>query len=207
MLGLCCVLGRDVSRSPEGGNCERFSSTTQCENSGFIFGLASYYCRSALWSHKERSGVWSSQCEEAFQKLPLGSLITWPSELKCLPHRTSLHWLLPNFSWRILCVGMVPVQLLGRHFSDAESVQGLGGGESKYHSLPSSDRWARWAIQSHSNKDVGQDHGEKWLYIHLPYVLFSYRASIQELTGESPFFLLHGCDCSLPPVLNLEPSQ
>ena len=32
----------------------------------------------------------------------------------------------------------------------------------------------------------------------LPYVLFAYRASPQESTGESPFFLLYGRDPQLP---------
>ena len=34
--------------------------------------------------------------------------------------------------------------------------------------------------------------------IHLPYVLFAYRASPQESTGESPFFLMYGRDPVLP---------
>ena len=42
---------------------------------------------------------------------------------------------------------------------------------------------------------------------HLPYVLFAYRASMQESTRESPFFLLHGRDLRLPSVLNLEPEK
>lgn len=42
---------------------------------------------------------------------------------------------------------------------------------------------------------------------HLPYVLFAYRASMQESTRESPFFLLHGRDPRLPSVLNLEPEK
>ena len=33
---------------------------------------------------------------------------------------------------------------------------------------------------------------------HIPYVLFAYRASQQESTQESPFFLLHGRDPRLP---------
>ena len=48
--------------------------------------------------------------------------------------------------------------------------------------------------------------GSDW-DLHLPYVLFAYRASIQESTQESPFFLLHGRDPRLPSVLELEPSQ
>ncbi len=35
--------------------------------------------------------------------------------------------------------------------------------------------------------------GKDW-DTQLPYVLLAYRASVQESTGESPFFLLHGCD-------------
>ena len=33
---------------------------------------------------------------------------------------------------------------------------------------------------------------------HIPYVLFAYRASQQESTQESPFFLLYGRDPRLP---------
>ena len=40
---------------------------------------------------------------------------------------------------------------------------------------------------------------------HLPFVLFAYRASMQESTLESPFFLLHGRDPRLPSALDLDP--
>ena len=40
-------------------------------------------------------------------------------------------------------------------------------------------------------------NGKDW-DIQLPYVLFAYRASAQDSTGESPFFLLHGRDPVLP---------
>ena len=33
---------------------------------------------------------------------------------------------------------------------------------------------------------------------HLPYLLFSYRASVQDSTKESPFFLLYGRDPRIP---------
>ena len=33
---------------------------------------------------------------------------------------------------------------------------------------------------------------------HLPHVLFAYRASLQESTQESPFYLLYGWDPQLP---------
>jgi len=33
---------------------------------------------------------------------------------------------------------------------------------------------------------------------HLPYVLFAYRSSMQNSTGESPFYLLYGRDRCLP---------
>ena len=39
----------------------------------------------------------------------------------------------------------------------------------------------------------------------LPYVLFSYRASLQSSTGESPFFLLYGRDPQLPTETVLSP--
>ena len=41
----------------------------------------------------------------------------------------------------------------------------------------------------------------------LPYVLFSYRASLQESTQESPFFLLYGRDPRLPTESVLSPSK
>ncbi len=49
-------------------------------------------------------------------------------------------------------------------------------------------------------------NGSDW-DLHLPDVLFAYRASIQESTKESPYFLLHGRDPRLPSVLELEPPQ
>ena len=51
-----------------------------------------------------------------------------------------------------------------------------------------------------------QEDGSDW-DLHLPYVLFAYRASIQESTEESPFFLLHGRDPRLPSALKMEVSQ
>ena len=39
---------------------------------------------------------------------------------------------------------------------------------------------------------------------HLPYILFAYKASIQESTMESPFFLLHGRDPRIPSALELD---
>ena len=41
----------------------------------------------------------------------------------------------------------------------------------------------------------------------LPYVLFSYRASLQTSTGESPFFLLYGRDPRLPTETVLSPPR
>ena len=45
--------------------------------------------------------------------------------------------------------------------------------------------------------------GEDWDE-HLPFVLFAYRASLQESTQESPFYLLYGRDPKLPSALCLE---
>ena len=42
---------------------------------------------------------------------------------------------------------------------------------------------------------------------HLPYVLFAYRASEQQSTQESPFFLLYGRDPRLPTEAALSPSK
>ena len=42
---------------------------------------------------------------------------------------------------------------------------------------------------------------------HLPYVLFAYRASQQESTLESPFFLLYGRDSRLPTEIALSPTN
>ena len=42
---------------------------------------------------------------------------------------------------------------------------------------------------------------------HLPYVLFAYRASKQQSTQESPFFLLYGRDPRLPTEAALSPSK
>ena len=44
--------------------------------------------------------------------------------------------------------------------------------------------------------------GKDW-DIHLPFVLFAYRASLQESTKESPFHLLYGHDPKLPTALEL----
>ena len=43
-------------------------------------------------------------------------------------------------------------------------------------------------------------NGTDW-DVHLPYTLFAYRASLQESTGESPFYLMHGRDPRLPSAL------
>ena len=49
-----------------------------------------------------------------------------------------------------------------------------------------------------------QRSGSDW-DTHLPFVLFAYRASIQESTMESPYFLLHGRDPRLPSALDMDP--
>ena len=51
-----------------------------------------------------------------------------------------------------------------------------------------------------------QSGGRDWDH-QLPYVLFAYRASLQESTQESPFFLLYGRDPRLPTENVLSPSK
>ena len=48
-----------------------------------------------------------------------------------------------------------------------------------------------------------EQNGRDW-DSHLPFVLFAYRASIQESVRESPFYLLYGQDPRLPTTLNME---
>ena len=49
-----------------------------------------------------------------------------------------------------------------------------------------------------------EKEGRDW-DMRLPYVLFAYRASPQESSHESPFFLLHGRDPRLPTEVALTP--
>ena len=46
--------------------------------------------------------------------------------------------------------------------------------------------------------------GQDW-DVRLPYILFAYRATMQQSTGESPFFLLYGRDPQLPTTAALCP--
>jgi len=46
-------------------------------------------------------------------------------------------------------------------------------------------------------------NGKDW-DTHLPFVLFVYRASVQESVKESPFYLLYGCDPRLPTTLEMD---
>ena len=46
--------------------------------------------------------------------------------------------------------------------------------------------------------------GRDW-DIHLPFLLFAYRATPQASTGESPFLMLYGRDCRLPTEAALSP--
>ena len=39
---------------------------------------------------------------------------------------------------------------------------------------------------------------------HLPYILFAYRASMQESVKESPFYLVYGRDPRLPTTLDVD---
>jgi len=47
-------------------------------------------------------------------------------------------------------------------------------------------------------------NGKDW-DIRLPHVLFAYRATPQESTGETPFYLLYGRDPVLPTIEMLNP--
>jgi len=51
------------------------------------------------------------------------------------------------------------------------------------------------------------EHSGKDWDTHLPFVLFAYRASLQESTKESPFYLLYGRDPRLPTTLGLDSAQ
>ena len=51
------------------------------------------------------------------------------------------------------------------------------------------------------------EHGGRDWDTHLPFVLFAYRASLQESTKESPFYLLYGRDPRLPTTLGLDSTQ
>ena len=51
-----------------------------------------------------------------------------------------------------------------------------------------------------------EQNGKDW-DSHLPFVLFAYRASIQESVRESPFYLLYGRNPRLPTALNMEGSS
>ena len=46
-----------------------------------------------------------------------------------------------------------------------------------------------------------EQSGRDW-NANLPFVLFAYRASLQELTKELPFYLLYGCGPRLPTILS-----
>jgi len=66
-----------------------------------------------------------------------------------------------------------------------------------YH--PQTDRLVEqfnWTLLDMLSKTV-KSGGQDW-DVHLPYILFAYRATIQHSTGESPFFLLYGRDPLLP---------
>ena len=47
-----------------------------------------------------------------------------------------------------------------------------------------------------------EQSGKDWDQ-HLPYILFAYRASMQESVKESPFYLLYGRDPRLPTTLDM----
>ena len=75
-----------------------------------------------------------------------------------------------------------------------------------YH--PQTDGLAEWFNRTLTDmlaKKVEQS-GRDW-DAHLPFVLFAYRASLQESTKELPFYLLYGRDPRLPTTLGLDSMQ
>ena len=56
--------------------------------------------------------------------------------------------------------------------------------------------WFNRTLTEMLSKKV-QKGGKDWDQ-QLPYLLFAYRASLQESIGESPFFLLYGCTPGIP---------
>ena len=59
-----------------------------------------------------------------------------------------------------------------------------------YHLQTNGLEWFNRTLLDMLSKSVKSD-GQDW-DVHLPYVLFAYRATMQHLTGDSPFFLLYG---------------
>ena len=92
----------------------------------------------------------------------------------------------------------VPVELLSDRGSAflshlLQEVSVVGDPSSQYHCLPPTDMLAKRVERSGRDWDT-----------QIPYVLFAYRASLQESTGESPFFLMHGRDPRLPTELLMD---
>ena len=73
---------------------------------------------------------------------------------------------------------------------------------------PQTDRLVEWFNRTLTSMLATkvQQNGSDW-DLHLPYVPFANRASTQESTQESPFFLLHGQDPRLPSALDMEVSE
>ena len=86
--------------------------------------------------------------------------------------------------------------LIGEQLSCCRNLQSYGhqkGNTTAYH--PQTDK-----LVEHFNRTLldmlsktVKPGGQDW-DAHLPYVLFAYCATVQQSTGESPFFLLSGRD-------------
>ena len=119
------------------------------------------------------------------------------------------------FVEQIICHHGVPAQLLSDHgavflshlFTEICKLLGVEKlNTTAYH--PQTDglveRFNRTLTDMLAKK---VEHSGKDWDTHLPFVLFTYRASLQESTKESPFYLLYGRDPRLPTTLGLDSAQ
>ena len=140
-------------------------------------------------------------------------LTKWP-EVFPIPDQTTLT-IAQLFSEEIICRHKVPGELLSDRGPEFLSklmleVYELMGTEklntTAYH--PQTDdlvKRVNCTLTEMLARMVGKC-GEDW-DTKLPYVLFTYRTSIQQSTCESPFFLIYGRDSRLPSedILNVTP--